>query len=106
MSEFMNDGPSPGGGSPGQAPLTGGQTSRSGGGMAPMRENPMASLRERWSRNLQPQGSSPVKRKAIGNQPNPLLKKGKKKVDLDPRARLRQLKKKRAALRTLRKERH
>ena len=65
--------------------------------MAPQRANSMASLRDRWSRNLQPQGNLPRGSRAK-------LKKGAKKVDLDPKARVRQLKRKRASLRTLRKD--
>ena len=94
MSEVMTDSPSPGGGSPGQAPLSG---SASSGGMAPQRPNSMPSVRERWSRNAGQQGSLPRGSKAK-------LKKGAKKEDLDPKARM--LRRKRAALRTLRKERY
>ncbi len=89
MSEVMNDS----GGSPGQAPLGGG---RSDGGMAPQRSNSMASVRERWSRNVGQQGTLPKGGRAK------LLGKKAKKEDLDPKQ-ARSLKKKRAALRTLRK---
>lgn len=94
MSDVMNEGPSPGGGSPGRAPLSGGRSSD--GGMAPQRSNSMPSVRERWSRNVSQQGTLPRGRAK-------LLGKKAKKEDLDPKARL--IKKKRAALRTLRKER-
>ena len=95
MNEVMNEGASPAGSAPGQAPLSGGKASD--GGMAPQRPNSMASLRDRWSRNLQPQGNLPR-----GSRAKMLGKKAKKKEDLDPKARMRMLKK-RAAIRTLRK---
>ena len=57
MNESMNEGPSPAGGSSGQALLSGSPASNSG--TAPQRTNVMAALRPRTSLNRQAQGTPP-----------------------------------------------
>lgn len=104
MNESMNEGPSPAGGSSGQAPLSGGTASNSG--MAPQRTKTLAALRPRTSLSRQTQDTPLSRRKAVVSKPNLLPKKEKRAVakmskkDMKKRAMARMLKK-RAVIKTL-----
>ncbi len=95
MNESMNEGPSPAGGSSGQAPLSGGPASNSG--TAPQRPQSMATLRPRGTLNRQMQGTLPGRKKAALSKPDLLKKKALARMLKNKKSM-----KKRAALRTLR----